>query len=462
MFTRKVPILVMAFLLTASMGSQVWGAAIDVPWSGSITLSNPTSSVVQNVTVNFYGQGSSTIVASKSFTNLAAHSATSFATTDAALNLPPSFSGCAVIESDGPVLAQYVAWSPTAGIDRAIYNGFNPSEAAVNLYFPVFSYNANSQNSTLALQNTEATNATVTLDFYDTAGTLSASVTGDTITASSVKHYKAGVFTPTSGSLPPGWQGVVKVTSTSGQKLVGAVFQPYTVGNKVVSYEGISGGAATVFIPSIVRKFGSVQQTTYVAVQNLTGSPVTATVNVYNTNGTAALTPAPVLNLPAFSKQVFNPLSTTLPDGFTGSAKIVSTGSITAVANIGSTGTNFAEAYAGLSAGAQSVGLSYVRWDYQNWRTYLAIQNVSAGPVDVTIKYYDNAGTLLGTANKTNILPNAKTNSNPSEASLPGGTLGIGGNATIEATGNIIVFANNVTFPDMANAAGYTAVPYTP
>jgi hypothetical protein len=462
MFTRKVPILVMAFLLTASISPLVWGAAIDVPWSGSITLSNPTSNVVPNVTVNFYGQGSSTIVATKSFTNLAAHSATSFATTEAALNLPPSFSGAAVIESDGPVLAQYVAWSPTAGIDRAIYNGFNPSEASTNLYFPMFSYNANSQLSTLALQNTEAVDATVTLDFYDLAGAFSASVTGDTITASSVKHYKAGTFTPTTGALPSGWQGVVRVNCTSGQKLVGAVFQPYTVGNKVVSYEGIASGAATVFIPSIVKKYGSVQQTTYVAVQNLTASPVTATFNVSDISGNVALASAPVLNLPAFSKQVFNPITTTLPDGFTGSAQIVSTGSITAVANIGSTGTNFAEAYAGLSAGAQSVGLSYVRWDYQNWRTYLAIQNVSANPVDVTVRYYDNTGTLLGTKVINGVLPNAKTNSNPGEASLPGGTLGIGGNATIEATGNIIVFANNVTFPDMANAAGYTAVPFTP
>jgi hypothetical protein len=462
MFTRKVPILVMAFLLTASISPLVWGAAIDVPWSGSITLSNPTSSVVPTVTVNFYAQGSSTIVASKSFTNLAAHSATSFATTDATLNLPPSFSGAAVIESDGPVLAQYVAWSPTANIDRAIYNGFNPSEAAVNLYFPVFSYNANNQNSTLALQNTEAADATVTLDFYDTTGTLSASVTNDTITASSVKHYKAGVFTPTSGALPPGWQGVVKVTSTSGQKLVGAVFQPYTVGNKVVSYEGISVGASTVFIPSVVKRYGSVQQTTYIAVENLTNAAINATVNVYDTSGNLALSPAPVLNIPANSKQVFSPLTTTLPDTFTGSAKIVATGSITAVANIGSTGTNFAEAYAGLSGGAQSVGLSYVRWDYQNWRTYLAIQNVSANPVDVTVRYYDGTGALLGTKVVNGVLPNAKTNSNPGEASLPGNTLGIGGNATIEATGNIVVFANNVTYPDLANAAGYTAVPYTP
>jgi hypothetical protein len=167
------------------------------------------------------------------------------------------------------------------------------------------------------------------------------------------------------------------------------------------------------------------------------------------------------LPIAAHQKIVFNPITgSSLVDGFTGSSVVTATGAITAVSNIGSISTNFAEAYSGLTTGSQNSGLPYVRWDYQSWRTYLAIQNVSGGPVDVTVTYYDGTGANLGSANIPGIVSMAKANSNPSAAALPGGTLGIGGNAVVSATGPVIVFANNVTYPDLSNAAGNTAVPY--
>jgi hypothetical protein len=476
--TRRIVIVSSALLLAATLiiGSM-WGAlqsedvsvseaarilaASDAVWNGSITLVNPTTSIL-NGNVAFYAEGSSTVAASKTFT-LPAHGATSFSTQDASLGLPSPFNGAGVVSADQQILAQYVFWSSTSGMDRAVYNGFSSSEASTSLYLPMFSYQYSNQNSTLALQNTEGAAALVTLEFYNTSGVLSASVVGASIPANSVKYFKAGSITFTSGSLSAGWSGSVLVTCN--KRLVGAIFQPYTVGGKVVSYEGVAAGATRVYIPSILRKFGGIQQTSYVAIQNTTASVVTATLSIYNQSGALAVTPSPQIVIPAKSKQVFNPiLQAGLTDGFSGSAVINATGAVAAIVNVGSNTSNFAIAYSGLTAGSSNVGLSYVRWNYQTpaWKSWLAIQNVGAGPVNVTIKYYDANGVLLGSKSITGLAQYAKANSNPGDAVGVGGTVGIGGSAIIEATGGSVVVLNNSLTVDNQNAMGATGVPFTP
>ncbi len=108
-------------------------------------------------------------------------------------------------------------------------------------------------------------------------------------------------------------------------------------------------------------------------------------------------------------------------------------------------GGGLSTAFLGFNSAAAKVALPYIRWTTDHWydgarqRAYIAIQNVggdlAAG--QVTVKYYDKAGTLVGTDTLGAIAAGAKVNSNagnlgsaPEFGYYPDGTFG--GSAVVE------------------------------
>ncbi len=100
-------------------------------------------------------------------------------------SLPAGWVGGVVVTSDQPVVA---VGRPHIGAQVTTYNGFtggSPKASLPMLFKDAF---GGSYDLAVYVQNTEATSASVTLEFYDTNGTLSCSVT-DTIPALSTLGY---------------------------------------------------------------------------------------------------------------------------------------------------------------------------------------------------------------------------------------------------------------------------------
>ncbi len=438
-----------------------FGAA-DATWAGSITLMNPTTNAAIGV-IDYYAENNPTLVHEKSF-SVPAHGSVSFPTT-AETALPDGFLGAAEVSSDQPLLANFVFFARESGIDRAVYNGFSAGEASTDLFIPAYVREAYDQNSMLSIQNTEDSAATVTLDFYNSStGSRDARIVNDTIPAKTMKSYKADTLQTTEGSLSAGWLGSVIVTSD--KKVVGAVFQPYMVAGKLVSFEGVAAGGTTVYVPSALRNAYGAKYTTFIAIQNTTGNSVDATVRFYDSTGAEVAVEGPIA-IGARAKKSVDPRSVAgLSDGYSGAAIVEATGgNVAVVVNIGSNLPTYATAFSGVTATSQSVGLSYVRWgdDDFDWRGYIAVQNVnpSHAAVTATVTYYDKDGGVIGTPQTLSAIPYlSKGNSNPSQV-LPPGEKMSKGSAIVTADGPIVVLVNAVT-TNQAFSASYTGIPFTP
>ena len=141
---------------------------------------------------------------------------------------------------------------------------------------------------------------------------------------------------------------------------------------------------------------------------------------------------------------------------YSGAATITSNQPIVVIGKV--YGAGLGSAWVGDSAGDNKLALPYVRWsetkyasgEYQ--RAFIAIQNVGgAALTNVTVKYLDKTGGLVGTHTIATIDPGKKASSNPTLASgdtvrlkefgnpegNPGG--GFGGAAIVEASGGTII-----------------------
>ena len=309
----------------------------------------------------------------------------------APIPLPSPWIGGISVTSDKNIVA---VGRPHIGSEIASYDGF--SAGALTAYVPMLFKNAygGSYDSAFYIQNVDAALATLSIKYYDSTGTLTCTVSGETIAPLASKGYWLPGLA--ASCLPDGWVGGAVVTS---DKNIVANGRPH-IGAEVMTYDSFSAGSLASYLPMLFKNAygGSYDAAFY--VQNVdTTNTANLTIKYYDSAGALTCTVTGETVAPLASKGYWLPglAASCLPDNWVGGVKVESTTPIVTVGrpHIGTQITT----YNGFAAGATS---SYVPMLFKNafggsYDAAFYVQNVGASAATISIKYYDLAGNLTCT-----------------------------------------------------------------
>ena len=457
----------LAALVTAIAGMGIVKAdtGYAATFTSSITYSNVGTGSA-SVLMNFYDQASGTAIPVTRPSLAPGASSSLFL---GSTSLTAGFNGSAIISSDQPIAATAVQIATNAGTlvkNRPLSNGFASGAAQVLI---ASTLRAKFNNTTrFNVQNASSANADITVSFYDAdnAGQLKATLPVVTLPAGAAKTFDLGAI----AALPDGFNGsaVVNAVQTGGTtpaNIVASALELSTTGVGASAFEGVTGGANTVYMATaLCNAFGGFNS--FYAVQN-TSSATNAQVTVTYSNG---VTDAATVT-PGAKKSFATCSAPNMPQGFSGAATVTSTGgAIVAIGKVGGLGAT--TAFLGETAGNAKLACPYVRWTplavYNSGlrqRANIAIQNVggalAAGAV--TVKYIDAAGAVKASQPLGALATGAKQSVNSSQTALGDTDFGVdasltnfGGGVTIEGpAGTQLVAITRIGSSDPGGATGY-------
>jgi hypothetical protein len=354
-------------------------------------------------------------------------------------------------------------------------NGMGPEAASNFVQIPTVLKNTYYSTSVFNVQNTGSDPIDATVSFFPVGGGSVVTKNITALPASAEQTFDLGQmsdWTTFNGSVQ------INVT-TAGGTVVATDIEYGTNSNKAYGFEGTSASAAKVYMPSALCNFGPTQQNSAYAVQNTnTSGDVQVTVQYRSTAGIPYT--ETVQTIPAGGKKSFPGcgISGTLtPTGFIGSATITATGgNIVAIGKVSD--AQLATAFLGFTSGAAKIALPYVRWGADaGWfagsqqRSYIAIQNIGPSALlagDVTVKYYDNNGNLVGTQTLGALAIGGKLGSNATLTDVPLSSFGyyggaIGGSVIVQgpAGSQLAVIVRTQTYLSAGYSAGedYNGIP---
>jgi hypothetical protein len=411
-------LVIIAFVAAMAFpGGSVNAQAYTTAFTTSITYLNVGSGSA-TVSLNFYAENSGTAIPITR-PALAKGAGTSLFVGSLA-EISPGFKGSAVMSSDQPLVATLVQLpqGATNVKNRPLSNGFDAGSASVLV--PTVLKNTFGQSSKFSVQNVDTVGADLTLNFYNATSPANPPivVTVTNLPSNSARWFNMpDVPEITAAS----FNGSVVITSVkTGTSTPGAIVasaMELGIATRLASaFEGVQGGASTVYMPSAqCLAFGGTSSA--YAVQN-TSNTVAADVTVTYSNGSVE---GPV-NVPAGTKKSFLGCTVNSPN-FSGSAVITATGApIVAVGKI--SGLGLSTAFIGATSGGQFLAIPYIRWTETQWLTggrqrgNIAIQNIGAAiPAgQVVVKYVDKTGAVVATETLGALATGAKLNSNPKTA----------------------------------------------
>lgn len=349
-------------------------------WVSSINIQNPTDpgGEAANVTINFYGADG----------NLALSFPLSAAIPDGgsrSIYVPAEVPGLAdgqysaVIQSNVPLLV--VANSSSTNPSTAgAYNGIDAAEAGTLLYFPGTYKDYYGFWSELVLQNTEATQANVTIRFYNNAGALAHTATG-TIPGNGSRVFALQDI----AQLASGPQGRYSVQVESSTALVGVCnIWSSAMHGEYSDYNAYTSGTTLAYAPSLLNNYyGFVSSLT---VQNIDN--VDAQIRVTYSNGQVETRTL----APRTSVEYYQPNNPNLPSGNANgifSARVESTNntSIVVLVNQEDKAKGLLASYNAPTQAAVTVNAPVVLKDFFGWFSAVTVQNVGSSPADITVTF---------------------------------------------------------------------------
>jgi len=217
------------------------------------------------------------------------------------------------------------------------------------------------------------------------------------------------------------------------------------------SYAGADAGSPTWYVPGVYNNYYSNYSEVY--AQNIAPTAQDITLAVYAPGSatpvyTNTKTAVPSLASVNWGLMGITELQTNVPY----SAKVTAVNDIVVMTNYYGTGTIAPQLYSynAFTTGATKFFLPSITNFYYDWRSSIAIQNVSATAANVVITYSN------GTTKNYTIQPNSgKLIYVPNEAGLPSGKNGLLG-ATVTSDQNVAVVVNQSN--SYNRAASYTGI----
>ncbi|MCJ7667745.1 MAG: hypothetical protein MUP04_05610 [Anaerolineae bacterium] len=357
-------------------------------WNSSLQVQNLGTGPA-NIQVEYYDQ-SGVVQATQLFTDVQPGAMINVYQ-GSVTNLPDGFIGSAVVSSNEPIggLGSLSAnYGATGGY--AYYSGV--SEGSNIAYAPTVlkQFGGGGWNTEMAVQNTGAGPATLTVEYYDSAGSLVSAATESQVIEDGASYLLKQVD---NANLPTGFIGSAKITGGGGA--TSAVVVNSISGTRLESANAFPGGDTVAYLPVVMNYFGGNQWVSSFQVMNLGSSQTTVDIYYYAGSATPVKTVLDV-PIPAFSSiNRYQPsVDADLGTGFLGSVKVVSDSEpIVAVGSTVTTagGKSYATQYNGFSSGSTEVYLPtiMVNWGGNQWLTSFQVMNVGSSDADVTIEYYE-------------------------------------------------------------------------
>jgi len=421
-------VVVMAF------GATALPALADDPGTGNsdFVIQNVASTATE-VRVDYYDQTGASDVSGTPVT-LNGHGSQVFAAST--LPVGDGWIGSVVVSADQQVAAvTNLTWQSSYGtaddkITGGSYSG--TYEPGTELYFPYATVKpvgsiAGKLNrfSIITVQNAGTADASINIYYYNQLDGSQTGPIADTIAAGRSKSYNLSLSSdPKVPNLGGNWQGSVKVVS-SNQPIAGVVtthwagqiFQQWAS-----AYQGASGGATTLYGPSVFRvdkrtdpSVGSWVRSSNVMVQNLGSSNANVTVEFFATGSTTAamtITDSIAPNtMGEYNTRYGSPTNAAYPDSafatalgnaFNGSVKITCTNG-QQLASVVHTfwnqpSENAASTYQAVAGpGATDVYVPYAprKQSGSAWTQWskIAVQNLSGSAANLSLNYYNPDGT---------------------------------------------------------------------
>lgn len=302
------------------------------------------------------------------------------------------------------------------------------STPANTMYVPVVYKNYYSYASTVRIQNTSSNAQTVTVEYYGDSGL---------VTSQSVPLAANGSASLDQASVTQFVANKSYSAKISGSQPIAVSVAIYgltgtAVANQLYTYNGFSGGSATVYTPSVLKNFYGYNSAT--TIQNI-GS-VAATVEHKYSNG---VTHQYTIQ-PNTSKVVLDFQDPDIVGGnATGSlsAKITSTNAqpLIVTVNQSKASTSRATTYEAPSVGTSKSIIPSVQKTFYGYNAGIQCQNIGTVATDLKISYKGGAINIVDKVVKTSLAPDAAfLIYPPADAQLPANW---NGSAIVNSTNNV-------------------------
>ncbi len=322
----------------------------------------------------------------------------------------------------GPVPGAFAKLSPPNGIDNqplAVTLNWGAASGAVEYEYCIDTTNDNACSnwvSTGTATSKSLTSLTSGKTYYWQVRTLSGG--GYSYADGSPSSFRS--FSTITTLVPP-WSGSAAITSN---RPVVAVVRPH-IGAEVASYDGFSAGGLTAYAPMLFKDAfgGSYDAALYIQNVNAANT-ANITIKFYDSTGTLNCTKTDTVP-PLASRGYWIPSESCLPAGWVGGAVVTSDSNIVAVGrpHVG----DQVMTYNGFTAGSTS---AYLPMLFKNafsgsYASAFYIQNMDAAhTANITIKFYDSAGTLSCILTDTVAALASKGWWVPAQSCLPAGWVG--------------------------------------
>jgi hypothetical protein len=392
---KRVSFLLLAVLLilTLSLPGSALAQSGSPTWNSIIYYYNPgTTSGTLGVT--FVNTGLGTTPAGIDGVGVGAH-----AFGLVSVGSTGDYKGAATLSADVPLVAVYKQFDAGGGAYAPVlYSSFDATQSSTTgtVYVPSVLH-AGYYVSKVGIQNVETEAVSLTLTFFDASGSPKATL------QKSLASQGAFIFQIVDDAdnvpgIPSSFDGslVIKATKVNGggaARVVAAVEDLQSQGQRSYAYEGSSATSKTFNLPYANCHYSTNQQSTTFFVQNAGSSPATINVFYYTTAGAgityytpaAKIVPGARMAVSACDSKVFAKMN-----GKNGTARITSDQPLVVVGKATST-DGLSTAFTGQPAGSVHVLLPYIPYKKlsSGERATLSIMNVGAAAAkNVYINYY--------------------------------------------------------------------------
>jgi len=296
----------------------------------TIVVMNTSAAEVSDVSISFKDRTGADVGTPMTGITIPANSQKTFNLYNAAFALPTDFLGAARVQSAGGTPLAVVAtthWGSAGGAYGTFaYNCASTSAAATKIYAPKVQRRIFGTSwfdaSGIIVVNTEGTDATVEVSFFDRSGVASGSFE-DTVPAYSARGYNTRYYGNADHAVidgligsgtaaAPNWQGSAVVESLTGENIVGVVKQGYDTDLWAGGYNMLSDAdaAQTWSFPLVYRRGFNKPWTDYVGIvcQNVSSGDVAPELSFVDRRATAtsctAASPCVVTDATPFGENI--------------------------------------------------------------------------------------------------------------------------------------------------------------
>jgi hypothetical protein len=372
-------------LIVVAMTPAVVSGDGSDPWVAGIQVANLDSQPA-TVTIEFYETNGVLVYTYADPTPIPAGDArTYYVPAILPDSVVTSFRGSAVVSSERNIAAivnenagSGPGYDQPPGILRGSYTGIRAAETATTLYMPVAVQAFYGFDSQLVVQNAGAT-ASINFEFFDQTGASIATYVASSVAANASEIVELDAsFTPTTGSIPDGFNGSVKVTSSSNlagmvNNMTDSVLQTY---NAFASAEG----GPTLYVPAVFNAYYGYDSSIQVQNVGATATDITVTYSDAVVKTVTGVAPN--------SSALFYQPTEGHASGWAGSATVTSSAT-DVVAVVAQLSSVKASNYNAASGGTMEIVAPALFKNFYGYDTALTVMNVGSVTTDISVSYSD-------------------------------------------------------------------------